>query len=152
MLSPYLQRSAADQLPAVDAVTLETIGLVKGTAQLGQGDAAAAAPAAAKLSETLGAVVKANRHGIDDELRRFLTDASEQLGKLGTMSAGTADPNWGRSFEAAQEKLDLQATRIFSHRFALELRQEHTSDDRAALAKVAETDPAMKIAMKMGQI
>ncbi|MBV6632982.1 MAG: hypothetical protein KI792_08125 [Alphaproteobacteria bacterium] len=149
MLSPYLQRSADNQLPAVDAVTLETIGLVKGTAKLGGGDIDAVAPAAKALSETLGKVVHANRHSMDSELSRFLSDASEQLGQIGELTTAAGRD---RAFEAAQERLDLQATRIFSHRYAIELRREHDRDDRAALGKVAETDPAMKIALKMGQI
>ncbi|MEM6902769.1 MAG: hypothetical protein AAF556_05990, partial [Pseudomonadota bacterium] len=140
---------AANQLPPIDAVTIEAIGLVHGTKSLGGDDLAAAGPAAKALSETIGQVVQGNKYTMDPEIRRFLSDAGEQFGKLADAAPGAA---FARGFEAARDRLELQATRIFSHRFAPDVRDQHHGKDDAALAQIAETDPVMKIAVKMRQI
>ncbi len=145
--------------PNAEDVTLEVIGLVKGTELLtrGQGNILAA--------DQIGDVAKRAQRVLTEEgkvlnadVRKLLTMAVDQFKPLSeqpsskdtgrfeaigpyAMPIHEAVPAWNRGFQMARHKLDAQATKVFSHHFAIGLRAEIKDMDEAALAAKKKSDP-----------
>lgn len=146
--------------PSSRDVTLEVIGLVKGTRTLqgGHGNCLA--------SEDVGRIIKRAESTLQREqgtlhpdVERLLKTAVEAFnvpaamkssqdtgewvaGMDGIIAVQEPSPAWQRSFEQAQRRVDTLATRVFSQQYAPSLRAELAGMDDAQRARKTKADPA----------
>jgi hypothetical protein len=144
------------QGPTPEQVTLEMIGLVKGTKDIERGEGNyLAAESAGRIARRADRVLKAEGRVLDRDVREFLTAGRDHFAELSKLksSEGTGryfmgpymtyeiqkpDPEWDRAFQTARSKLDVQATRVFSTHFAPGLRDQIESMSAKDVAKKAD--------------
>lgn len=134
--------------PTVEDVSLEMIGLVKGTQKLngGQGDHLLS-DAVRSIVNRAQKVLDQQGHVIHPDLERFLKNgveafkplaklpSSEHTGGILTGPDGSAcvvhrpNPEWRVKFRAAQNRLDGDADKIFDTRFASKIAAETNGMD-----------------------
>lgn len=145
--------------PNAEDVTLEVIGLVKGTECLTRGEGnVLAADEIGRVAKRAQRVLREEGNVLNADVRKLLTMAVEQFkplseqpsakdsGKIAAVGPYAMPiyeplPAWNRGFETARHKLDSQATKVFSHQFAIGLRAEIKDMDAAALAAKQKSAP-----------
>ncbi|MEM6902773.1 MAG: hypothetical protein AAF556_06010, partial [Pseudomonadota bacterium] len=130
--------------PTAETVTLETIGFIKGTDPLfdGQGNVLGN-ESARKLAKRIGKALTNERHVLDREVRELLTDTKRGLEKLTETpsSVGTGrygpptpygmyeiqkpNPEWQDKHKALIGSLDNRASRIFEMQFLPDIKAEN---------------------------
>ncbi|MEO0391754.1 MAG: hypothetical protein AAF213_00750 [Pseudomonadota bacterium] len=145
--------------PNAKDVTLEVIGLVKGTKELfgGRGNMLAAS----NLGDVIHRAEKALKEEgpvLHPDVKRLLQQSidtfkpvsqepsSKGNGRLFTGPHTVFEdqdprPEWTRDFNQARAKLDVLATRVFSHEFAPGLRAETASMSPEELAQKTKKEP-----------
>ncbi len=146
--------------PSSRDVTLEVIGLVKGTRKLhgGHGNCLASEDVG-RIIKRAESTLKREQGTLHPDVERLLKTAVETFKAPATMKSSQdtgewvtgmdgihavqePSPAWQRSFEQAQQKLDALATRVYSHQFAPALRAEIAGMDDKQLAQKTKDDPA----------
>jgi len=135
--------------PTAEDVSLEMIGVVKGTQKLfgGQGDNMLSGEVG-KIVNRAERVLEKEGHTMHPDIKRFLKDGVEALGPLATMRSSEHNgenwfgpggnvylvqkpkPEWKEKFRAAQRRLDGQADQLFDSRFAEKVAGETKGMDR----------------------
>tara|TARA_Y100000588_G_scaffold55376_1_gene52887 strand:+ start:546 stop:1064 length:519 start_codon:yes stop_codon:yes gene_type:complete len=146
--------------PNAEDVTLEVIGVIKGTQELrrGYGNEGASFEAS-EIATRADKVLRREGHVINADVKELLTRASELFGELGVMESsrdayrnetvvpfGTtplpeANPRWEYEFAMARRDLDKLATRVFAEHFAPQIREEIKDMSPKQLARKAKREP-----------
>jgi len=146
--------------PNAQDVTLEVIGLVKGTRELqaGEGNVGASADVAA-IAKRAAKILKTEGNVITPDVKELLTKATETFGELGQQNSsrdsgryGTAgpyafpiqisEPGWTKGFKQAQRQVDTLATRVFATNFAPQIRAEIADMSADEIAQKTKREPA----------
>ena len=145
--------------PTSRDVTLEVIGLVKGTKELKSGyNNVLGSEAVAGVIKRAQTTLKDNQGTLRPDVEKLLKSAIETFKPVAQMqsSLGTGEfvysaempvevrtpsPEWKRAFDTARAKLDVQATRVFSHYILPPLKAEIDGMSEKQLAKKHRQDP-----------
>ncbi|MEM6902772.1 MAG: hypothetical protein AAF556_06005 [Pseudomonadota bacterium] len=158
--------------PDADTVTLEAIGMVKGTEPVGYaGDNQMGRDNANRLASRISKVIHRDGDALDRDQITFLRGAQKGLDQLGEMPSSfptgrfklgpvpeasyeirEANPEWGRKYEALRGQLDGQAEALFMEKYQPGIVAEYGDQDRTTLERQAKRDPGLKISMAMGRV
>lgn len=146
--------------PNAEDVTLEVIGLIKGTRELQAGAGnALAADDVARIAKRAQNALKKEGHVISPDVKELLTKSAELFGELGQQKSSRdtgryevvapygafpeqePDPAWTKGYTKARRQLDTLATRVFSTQFAPQIRGEIANMNQKELAAKTKREP-----------